>query len=436
MKLTPRLAILLTVLVFSAGALALEPFTLGNVFKLGTSTTASLPTSSATIESGIIYNTDTDKVMFNNGSAWANISESAETYWRDAGAGYIFEPESVKNPDGGGYALRLVGPATSTGIITPTLIINTLANSGTDNASIEFWDQNGAIRLGAIYGQASDGAPPAGRGLNFVATYVGGGTEGHTFGGGGATGIPPTFNRWAQITANGSTGGLLTMSGNSGRDSIRLVTGARDHIGSGTNDYWVSDGTGIETPSYIEAADYMQGATGFCSGTACTGTAFAAFPAAGGAQTSRALYDSTNSVWRVSNGTDWLPQLRLQFSGLCRGAASEECGDAQAFGIAKAETGKNYAGSISCAWLTPGTGIAADGGTGKVVIRAVSAINGVDCRCDLGACAGAAGTPFSCSCGTFFTPGAVLLQNLQATLDGGIFGECDTHPGSIYCTVD
>jgi len=53
-------AVCLTVALISA--IALGQVTLGNVFKLGTSTTASLPVCTATIRGGLIYDTDTDPV--------------------------------------------------------------------------------------------------------------------------------------------------------------------------------------------------------------------------------------------------------------------------------------------------------------------------------------------------------------------------------------
>jgi hypothetical protein len=113
---------------------------------------------------------------------------------------------------------------------------------------------------------------------------------------------------------------------------------------------------------------------------------------------------------------------------------SDECTDGQVFGLGIAEPGRSYTRLISCGWSTPGdTG--ADGGAGRVVVRLASAVNGDDCRCDLGAC-GAAGDPVSCTCDKNFATGAVLLQNLQASIDGGIHGDCVTHPGNIFCTAE
>jgi hypothetical protein len=69
-----RLTTLLSVLLVSAGVYALEPFTLGNVYKLGTSTTANLPASSATILGGLIYVSDDAGVLVNSGTAWQTLA--------------------------------------------------------------------------------------------------------------------------------------------------------------------------------------------------------------------------------------------------------------------------------------------------------------------------------------------------------------------------
>lgn len=71
-QLTPRLAVLLTVLLISA--ITFAQATLGPVIKLGTSTTTGLPASSTTITGGLMYDLDAGSVKVNNGTSWANIS--------------------------------------------------------------------------------------------------------------------------------------------------------------------------------------------------------------------------------------------------------------------------------------------------------------------------------------------------------------------------
>ncbi len=351
-------------------------------------------------------------------------SSSASSFWYDAGAGYIYANETLKNPDGGALYIRADRPADHSNMTDGLVLGHTTTPEGS-NLSPMFSLVGGIVsppsgsRLGAMFGSAStSGSVKAGLML------WGGGNI--TFQGGSVGATP---GRTATLLGFWSVGtGTLTFSQASGNDAFLFTTGARAHLGGGTNDYFVSDGTGTETPGYVEVGDYVEGTTGFCSGAACLGTAFASFPAATGAQASRLRYDSTNSVWRASNGTDWSPQSRLQFSGYCRGPVTEECTDAQIFGVAKSEVGKNYAGNITCGWTTAGTG-----GT-KVVVRVLSDGDvSTDCRCDLGACTGSGGT---CTCNKFLAAGTVFMQNLQVALDGGTFGDCTTHPGGIYCTVD
>lgn len=76
-RCSPRLAILFAALLSSAIAiaLALEPFTLGSIFKLGTSeSAATLPASSGTTAGGLIYTIVDAGVLFNNGNAWVDLS--------------------------------------------------------------------------------------------------------------------------------------------------------------------------------------------------------------------------------------------------------------------------------------------------------------------------------------------------------------------------
>ena len=49
-----------------------------------------------------------------------------------------------------------------------------------------------------------------------------------------------------------STGEIISYV-SSGTDALRMSTGARVNLGAGASDYAVSDGTGIETPSYWES---------------------------------------------------------------------------------------------------------------------------------------------------------------------------------------
>lgn len=110
-----RLAVLLTVLVMSALAWSLEPFTLGNVFKLGTSTGAALPASSATIQGGLIFDLDAGVPKFNDGVAWQTFSSPASSYFYDAGtagypaavAGFITVNEPIMNSLDAGFPVRI-----------------------------------------------------------------------------------------------------------------------------------------------------------------------------------------------------------------------------------------------------------------------------------------------------------------------------------------
>lgn len=103
-----RLAVLLTALIVS-GVVAAQA-TLGNVVKLGTSTNALLPASSAAIEGGLIYNLDAGQVYFNNGTVWGPIASSiAGSTWIDAGAGYLYMPDGPMVLDRQNFANETLG---------------------------------------------------------------------------------------------------------------------------------------------------------------------------------------------------------------------------------------------------------------------------------------------------------------------------------------
>lgn len=114
--------------------------------------------------------------------------------------------------------------------------------------------------------------------------------------------------------------GATAFDSPTGNPAIKINTnGAQAIFGTGASAYLTGDGTGIETGNYFESLDYVQGATGFCSGTACAGTAFASFPAASSALYGRLRYDSTNAVWRSPAQTGETGNFSDQWKAIARG---------------------------------------------------------------------------------------------------------------------
>lgn len=68
MRTKPLFIFLLASLVF--GGLAVGQSILGSMFKLGSSTTAGLPTSSTTIAGALLFDSDAGVVRYNDGTAW------------------------------------------------------------------------------------------------------------------------------------------------------------------------------------------------------------------------------------------------------------------------------------------------------------------------------------------------------------------------------
>lgn len=305
MRFTPRLAVLLTVLVLSAGALALEPFTLGPVYKLGTSTTASLPASSATIEGGLIYDTDTDSVKFNNGSAWAAIGGGGESYWYDAGAGYIFAQEAASNPDGGAFTITARGSnASGVGPAALYLASTSTAVGVHLGSRLAFGTASGA-EYGSIWSSqmASGGARV---GLNLTGGGAGAGAQSIAFSSGspGTTGTPlGYFNPTGDFTTYGSVNAATTVTTNSasGARGYWSNTGAWADLGGGGSDYLISDGTGIETPGYLESTQAITTGPGLIAPSVqASGAAFSSFTS-----TNRTALGAGNVLANTTIGELW-----------------------------------------------------------------------------------------------------------------------------------
>ncbi len=299
-----RFAVLLTVLVLGAFAFAAGPFTLGNVFRLGSSTTAGLPASSATIAGGLIYVSDDAGVLFNNGTAWvplASGSSSGSNFWFDAGPGYIFENERILNPDSGVSLYVTNNGSTAVGIYPALVVASESLASGVNYSASERFVGGGGQSVGSIWASQTGNTTAFGIGLNLVGGGVGV-NGGIVFANGGATGEGSGQDMLGEFNASK----IFLFNQSSGADAIKFrTTGARAHLGNGSLDYLASDGTGLTTPGYVVTGDYTDGTTGLCTGAACLGTAFASFPAATGALASRLSFDSTANLWRFSNGTAW-----------------------------------------------------------------------------------------------------------------------------------
>lgn len=253
-----RLAVLLTVLVLGAFSWAAEPFTLGPVIKLGTSTHASLPVFSdgGGVQGGLIYNLDAGSVYFNNGTTWAQVGPTASAaYWLDAGPGYIWAPDRIAAPDGGG------ANALTTFTVSEPAAVQTIGNGpagieliGTGTAGQTF--SRTILRLKSFNTVT--------RGEIFTANGHTSGqiVDGLNFGTGAGMAFGFRIGTDYKMTINNGTG-LVTIHQASGSDALLFPTsGARLHIGAGTVDYMYSDGTGILSPSYFQS-NVATGASGY-----------------------------------------------------------------------------------------------------------------------------------------------------------------------------
>jgi hypothetical protein len=177
--------------------------------------------------------------------------------------------------------------------------------------------------------------------------------------------------------------------------------------------------------------------TGFGSGAAGGGTAYASFPTCNAGALGRFLFDSTNGLWRYC-GSDsvWHPMpgntdaatlyQSAQWASVCFGTCSGESTNFTGSYSPRADTEKAVT-RINCSWGTAGTG----GSTG-VVVRLYDTGGAAElCSCTLGACTTAANTPLSCSCASgVLASSKTYAVQLKSTTD------CTGNPSNIVCNTD
>lgn len=349
-------------------AWAAGPTFLGNVFRLGSSTTAGLPTSSSTIAGGLIYLSDDAGILWNNGSSWQSLtsgsgSGSGSSFWYDAGAGYIYAQETLKNPDGGAVYIRASQPPDHSNMTDGLVLGHTTSPEGVNLSPMFSFvgtpsSPPQSSRMGSLFAsQSTSGSVRAGLVLwgggeitfqkggigdtpGRAATLLGyWGTSGLTMneaGGAGtpvqfrvedpgttdngnirffsdATGISPPMLQLngnggntqvsinsasssgsalyvqtgnaptaIQVVNNGGVGGIIATNAPSGTAAFKAdITGAVWKIGAGTVDQIVSDGTGLETPSYWESTRAFSSGSGvFAAAATLSGAGGSSFTSA------------------------------------------------------------------------------------------------------------------------------------------------------------
>ena len=315
-----RLAVLLTALVISATVLGQA--TLGNMYKLGSSTHAALPASSATIQGALIYNLDAGAPYFNNGTVWAPIAAAGSFHWVDGGAptyattatGFIkpINRVTLGNAEDGGYmllngvwlgtdpvdyaqdgrpteALAMFGAkginwwqpsvtpfdrTTLWGRIETDAVATMHFRSRGDGVGGVYYFNNNAGSLNSMLAAGTYTANAQSGGFSGFAFVSNTGHKWHPGDGvndylvSDGTGLS-TPSYWASTIAGGSVAFKST------------VSGARWDYGAGTNDYAASDGTGIETPGYWESTRTISAGPGVTAPTiAATGSSAGNFTAA------------------------------------------------------------------------------------------------------------------------------------------------------------
>lgn len=339
-----------TLAVMLVGSWSSSQSTLGNMFKLGSSTTANLPTNDAGLLIGaLIYDLDAGAPKYNDGTTWQSFGSGSSSggYWLDGGAGTMYTDTPIARPFDGGWALRMYNlsggqdalefyPSGITSGAYATLLSTAQTYSGSLNTGVLNVQGNGMRVLSPGFAGASTTGFGAGRktlmvqnnsrggifniqlgaGLSVSSGTAGDlslGTEygalfyGLTYQGDGYSGfvlqsfqnVPLSFAASSGANPNGTrqlqlnSSGVLTSYQSASNVAFAVdTTGAQLDLGAGSSDYCASDGIGLETPSYWEST-IAYPASGVISqvvqATGVSSASMTSVPATGGQIT----YDTT-----------------------------------------------------------------------------------------------------------------------------------------------
>lgn len=312
----------LFLMLFGGVALAAVVGIVGNMVRLGSSTSAARPSSSSTIVGSMLWVSDVDAgtgvpgaIQYNDSVAWRQLAidgvsgSGSTSYWFDGGVwavnptpGYIFAHPAIANPDAGTAMILYQEWVDFTAADVPRTLI--LAGRGTSGFgtpapggrvvfSRPAADYSTFTDYAAIYGSAGVGSSPfAANGLTYE----------------GSENLWTSLGRTTRRGALNTTGEWLSYA-SSGNNAYSVDTnGARYNIGSGSNDYIVSNGTRAGTPGDWELSGtsvtqlYASGnsAFGIINAGITAGTATDTVPAA-------VLYtgnglDVGDAILEVSNG--------------------------------------------------------------------------------------------------------------------------------------
>lgn len=230
------------VLIVLAATVAIGQVFLGDMFKLGNRAESAFPDASATLTGSLLYGTDAGTVYVNTGSAWVAVGPEI----RSNGVALARQPvlnfigaacsndggvTTCDISDGGGTVISKVAEAYMADASITSETATAFAANPTDCSADQYATgiaANGNLTCATPFDFWSD----AGSGAIFaVSTTIN----------------PPggTSNTTAALTITSAGGGAVALG--------FRTSGAILDLGGGTNDYFNSDGIGIETPGYVQS---------------------------------------------------------------------------------------------------------------------------------------------------------------------------------------
>lgn len=198
---------------------------------------------------------------------------------------------------------------------------------GTD--SVQDFNSVGPLTL---KGTMSDGASAVGVASRTSATWSNAGAKIHSF-----------RNNTTEKAYVDIFGGFTSLVA-SGSNAITLTTGARCKVGGGTNDYFVSDGSGIKTPGYFQVGGTLY------VGTGSAGSAVIAQDAGGTSPLALQGGATSTTIAKFQNGTG-VEKSKIDTSG---NYENEIAGEGI---IVKAPGGARYKITVSDIGVVTATGL-------------------------------------------------------------------------------
>lgn len=268
------IALIACLVMAQAPASGYPPGYIGPYTRLGAVGAGDLLDGGPQLQGALVFIRDAGVPYFYDGTSWQSFGGGGtdDAYWVDGGSGRVnLRGVSVAGPSAGPF---IVQPNNSSTNLSTAAVVSGQNFVGGANGltALSFMGPN--VTSPSIFNAWGNIFTSQGTSANMHAGLIlhahnGGGETSHSFVTGNISAWPvtttngnlmariaPAANGFALGGATGNGGSVLSYatSGNIAFGALR--NGARFDLGDGTNDYFASNGTGIEAASYVRVGNY------------------------------------------------------------------------------------------------------------------------------------------------------------------------------------